>query len=369
MKDEVFVECKEVSIGYNDRSTAAIVVKRDLSLRALSGEMVALIGGNGIGKSTLLKTIAGFQPPLSGELLIHQRSISDFRADELAKEMSFVSTEIIRVANLTVREMVGLGRFPYTNWFGQLGENDQEIIDESIRLTGLSGYENRQINRISDGERQRAMIARSLAQDTRIIVLDEPTAFLDISNKYELVGILHKLAEEHGKCIIFSTHDLNTALSMADRVWLMLGDRVIEGIPEEVAAGGYFESLFPNNPHLFFDPDKEDFRIRRERKGIVQLSAIGSEQMWATKALERLGFEVHLLPLVPSSLRPLVQSPRPLFDSAQGPVSFSHTLSSHLLVSQKENSWLLTNRDKAEEFKTLTDLCRVMKKFTARQLS
>lgn len=356
--EELFVECKGVSIGYKDRSTAAVVVKRDLSLRALSGEMVALIGGNGIGKSTLLKTIAGFQSQLSGELLIHQRSVSDFTSAELAKELSFVSTEIVRVANLTVREIVGLGRFPYTNWFGQLSEKDEEITEEAIRLVGLSGYENRLINRISDGERQRAMIARALAQDTRIMVLDEPTAFLDISNKYEIVRILHKLADEQGKCIIFSTHELNTALSMADRIWLMLDDRVIEGIPEEVAAGGYFESLFPNNTHLFFDPGKEDFRIRREKKGIVQLSATGPEQMWATKALERLGFEVHHVPPSPNPQVP--KSPSPPVSPSPPPVSLFP-----FLVSQKENNWLLINRDKAEEFKTLTDLCRVVKKFTA----
>ena len=117
MKEDIYIQCKEVSIGYRERSTTSVVVKKDISLHALSGEMVALIGGNGIGKSTLLKTIAGFMPPLSGELLVRHRPVSDFSVAELALEMSFVSTEIVRVANLTVREMVGLGRFPYTNWF------------------------------------------------------------------------------------------------------------------------------------------------------------------------------------------------------------------------------------------------------------
>ena len=290
--EEIFVECRGVAIGYQDQSTASVVVKNNLSLKAYGGEMVAVIGQNGIGKSTLLKTIAGFQQPLSGERLIHSKPASAYHSDELAREMSFVSTEIVRVANLTVRELVGLGRFPYTNWFGHLGEEDHRIVAEAIRQVGLLGYEEKPVNRISDGERQRAMIARALAQDTRIIVLDEPTAFLDISNKYEIVRILHRLAEEQGKCIIFSTHDLNTALSMADRIWLMLNELVVEGVPEEVAAQGYFESLFASNLHLFFDAEKGDFRIRKESRGIILLDAFGKEQFYATKALERIGFEV-----------------------------------------------------------------------------
>ncbi len=353
MKEEVFIECKGVSIGYHERSTASVVVKDDLSLRAYSGEMVALIGGNGIGKSTLLKTIAGFQSLLSGELLIHGKPFTDYDSDELAREMSFVSTEIVRVANLTVRELVGLGRFPYTNWFGQLNENDHKIVEEAISQVGLSGYENRLINRISDGERQRAMIARALAQDTKIIVLDEPTAFLDISNKYEIVCILHQLAGEKGKCIIFSTHDLNTALSMADRIWLMLNEKVVEGIPEEVASGGYFESLFSDNPHLFFDPEKSDFSVRKESRGEIYLSATGSELLCATKAFKRLGFDVIGGTSVSGSPSPPVPS------SPNLPVSPS---GSGLRVSQTAAGWILKNREDTLKLASLEELCRALKK-------
>ncbi|MEI6277111.1 MAG: ABC transporter ATP-binding protein [Prolixibacteraceae bacterium] len=335
MNEEIFVECKGVSIGYHERSSASAVVKSDVSLKAFGGEMVGLLGSNGIGKSTLLRTISGFQLPLSGELLIHGRSASDYTPVELAREMSFVSTEIVRVSNLTVREMVGLGRFPYTNWFGQLDGKDHQIINEAIHQVGLSGYENRLINRISDGERQRAMIARALAQDTKIMILDEPTAFLDISNKYEIVRILHKLAEEHGKCIIFSTHELNTALSMADRIWLMLNDRVIDGIPEQVASDGYFEALFSNNPHLFFDSDKCDFRVRKESKGRIRLTATENELSWATKALERLGFDV--ITKDDTSGIPEIQ------------------------VHQLDHGWLLSYSGKLIEIGSLGELCREVK--------
>jgi iron complex transport system ATP-binding protein len=354
MQEDIYIQCKGVSIGYRERSTASTIVKKDISLHALTGEMVALIGGNGIGKSTLLKTIAGFMPPLAGELLVRQRPVTDLSAADLAKEMSFVSTEIVRVANLTVREMVGLGRFPYTNWFGQLTDNDQLIIDKAIHQTGLSGYENRPISRISDGERQRAMIARALAQDTRIMVLDEPTAFLDISNKYEIVRILHNLVSEQGKCIIFSTHDLNTSLTMADRIWLMLEDRVVEGIPEEMVSAGFFESLFPNNQHLRFDPERGDFRIKREIHGVVNLTASGKELIWAKKALERLGFEVISSLPVPLSLSPPVpKSPCPSV-----PKSIS------IDVIQQPQGWNIIYSGILQNVATLQDLCRTIKKIT-----
>lgn len=343
MEQDIFVECKGISIGYQERSNASAVVKSDISLKALKGEMVALIGGNGVGKSTLLKTIAGFQPPLAGELMIHRTPVSDYGSEELARELSFVSTEIVRVAHLTVREMVGLGRYPYTNWFGQLNNQDEEIIDKAIREAGLSGFENRYINRISDGERQRAMIARALAQDTRIMVLDEPTAFLDISNKYEIVRILHQLVDEYGKCIIFSTHDLHTAISMADRIWLMLNEKVVEGIPEEVAEKGYFASLFPNNQHLIFDTAKGDFSIRKENRGVVKLSASGTGLIIATKALERLDFEVVT---DDPSLRP------PVLPSAG------------ITVVQSTNGWMMSHAGITQELKSMEELCRQVKHLT-----
>jgi iron complex transport system ATP-binding protein len=339
------------------------VVKKELSLKALSGEMVALIGENGIGKSTLLKTIAGFQSPLAGALLINNKIASDYSSEELAREMSFVSTGIVRVANLTVREMVGLGRFPFTNWFGTLSAYDHIIIRDAIERVGLSGYEDRLINRISDGERQRAMIARALAQDTPIMVLDEPTAFLDISNKYEIVSILHKLAEEHGKCILFSTHDLNTALTMADRIWLMLNDQVIEGIPEEVAAKGYFEGLFPNNSQLYYDPEKGDFRLRKENRGVVILHASGSELFWATRAMERLGFEVKFYPPSRDDHKGLLQQSSGIPDSRDSGSPDT------LQVSHSTSGWKLKNEDQSLELQTLEELVRVIKKITLRQLS
>ena len=290
-QEKRIIALNNASIGYKGRSGLPKVVKQNISVYALKGELVALIGGNGVGKSTLLRTIAGFQPPMAGEVLMNGKSVDAYRESELALTLSFVSTEIIRVPNLTVFDLVSLGRYPYTNWFGKLGEEDRQIVEESIGAVGLKGYENRAINYISDGERQKAMIARTLAQDTDVIVLDEPTAFLDLSNKYEIVHILHRLAREKGKTVLFSTHDLTTAIAESDRIWLMLDRSVEQGAPEDLILNGSFSSLFKND-QLFFDPEKGDFRIRKHPTRKAYLTGNGIALEWTVKAIERNGYEV-----------------------------------------------------------------------------
>lgn len=292
MSDSKTIKLNQVSVGYRDSRGRERVVKSNISLGAEKGELVALIGGNGIGKSTLLRTLAGFQLPISGDITVSGKSIASYREKELATMLSFVSTKIIRVANLSVFEMVALGRFPHTNWFGKLTEEDRRVVNESIRMVGLDGYQSRPINQISDGERQRAMIARTLAQDTDIIVLDEPTAFLDVPNKYEIVSILHHLAREKNKTIIFSTHDLNIAVSEVDMIWLMLQDDVVQGAPEDLILNGQFPLLFQKSD-LVFDMKKGDFRIKRHPKLTARLTGSGTELLWTQKALERNGLEMN----------------------------------------------------------------------------
>jgi len=291
IQEEKIIELNSATIGYKAKAHSVNVVKAGISVYALKGELVALIGGNGVGKSTLLRTIAGFQPSMGGDVLIRGKQVNTYREKELALIMSFVSTEIIRVPNLSVFDLVSLGRYPHTNWFGKLLDEDRYIVEEAIKSVGLKGYENRMVNYISDGERQKAMIARTLAQNTEVIVLDEPTAFLDLSNKYEIVHILHELASEKGKTILFSTHDLTTAIAESDRMWLMLNDSVEQGSPEDLILNGDFASLFQSE-HLFFDQEKGDFRIRKltRRKAIVNGKGITVD--WTVKALERNGFEV-----------------------------------------------------------------------------
>jgi iron complex transport system ATP-binding protein len=297
-REDKIIALDNATIGYKGKSSSFHIVKSGISAYALKGELVAVIGGNGVGKSTLLKTIAGFQTPVRGEVLIMGKPVNAYPEKELALIMSFVSTEIIRVPNLSVFDLVSLGRYPYTNWFGSLLAEDRRIVEEAIIAVGLQGYENRMVNCISDGERQKAMIAKALAQDTDLIVLDEPTAFLDLSNKYEIVHILHRLASEKGKTILFSTHDLTTAIAESDRIWLMLDESVDQGAPEDLILNGNFDAIF-HNGHLFFDQEKGDFRIRRQMKRKATVTGEGIALNWTIKALERNGFEV-INPALPS---------------------------------------------------------------------
>jgi iron complex transport system ATP-binding protein len=291
MSEGEIISVKNASIGYRRKADIQKVVKEGISFHALKGELVALIGGNGIGKSTLLRTIAGFQPLIGGNIFVQDKAISAYREKDLALILSFVSTEIIKVSNLTVFDLISLGRYPHTNWSGRLTDEDRRIVEKAIEMVGLKGYENKMVNYISDGERQKTMIARTLAQDTDIIVLDEPTAFLDLSNKYEIVHILHRLANEQGKTILFSTHDLTTAIAESDRIWLMLENLVEEGSPEDLILNGSFSSLF-HNDNLFFDKEKGDFRIKKKVKTRAVVSGEGIALNWTVKALERIGFEV-----------------------------------------------------------------------------
>jgi iron complex transport system ATP-binding protein len=290
-QEDKIIELNKAAIGYKGNANSVNVVKSDISVYALKGELVAVIGGNGVGKSTLLKTIAGFQPPVAGEVLIRGAKVSTYHEKDLALILSFVSTEIIRVPNLSVFDLVSLGRYPHTNWFGKLDDEDRSITEQAIKSVGLHGFENRMVNCISDGERQKAMIARTLAQDTDVIILDEPTAFLDLSNRYEIVHILHQLAKEKGKTILFSTHDLTTAIAESDRLWLMLSESVIQGAPEDLILNGSFSGLF-HGGDLVFDQEKGDFRVRKNMKRKAVLSGEGIALGWTIKALGRNGFEV-----------------------------------------------------------------------------
>lgn len=181
-----------------------------------SGELTCLIGSNGIGKSTLLKTLTGFLPKLGGRLLLDGREIDGLTTRERSKLISIVLTYKPDVQNLSVTEMVGMGRMPYTGFWGKLGVEDQTIVAQSIEMVGITKLKDRMIQTLSDGERQKVMIAKALAQQTPIILLDEPTAFLDFRSKVEMLQLLHRLAVETDKVIFLSTHDLELALRLAD---------------------------------------------------------------------------------------------------------------------------------------------------------
>jgi iron complex transport system ATP-binding protein len=245
------IEAINLKVGYNANSHRARQIGPEISFNALEGELVALIGRNGSGKSTLLRTLTKLQPPLSGKVIIGSKELHTLPVEDIAKLVSFVSTEVLRVQNFSVFELVALGRFPYTNWLGRLDISDKQKSNEAIEMVGLTHLSDKNIMEISDGERQRAMIARAIAQDTSIIILDEPTAYLDLLNKYEIVHLLSDLAHIHHKTIIFSTHDLNITLSEADKVLIIDEDHTAFDSPDNLINQGQFDKLFGDK--LFFD--------------------------------------------------------------------------------------------------------------------
>lgn len=206
------ITLEQLSVGYKGFSP----VVTDINVEIKSGELTCLIGSNGIGKSTLLKTLTGFLPKLGGRLLLDGRDVDLLSQHERAKYISIVLTYKTDVQNLSVAEMVGMGRMPYTGFWGKLNADDREIVAEAINMVGINHLKDRMVQTLSDGERQKVMIAKALAQQTPIILLDEPTSFLDFPSKVEMLQLLHRLAKETDKVVFLSTHDLELALRIAD---------------------------------------------------------------------------------------------------------------------------------------------------------
>ena len=224
------ITLSHLSVGYK----VGHAVVSDINLTLQSGKLACLIGENGVGKSTLLKTLTGFLPKLEGSLLLDGKDISEFSQRALARQISIVLTQKPDVQNLTVEEIIGLGRSPYTGFFGKLHANDQQIVDESITAVGIEKLKNRMIQTLSDGERQKVMIAKALAQQTPVIFLDEPTAFLDFSSKVETFQLLQRMAHEMGKLVLLSTHDLELAVRFSDTLLQVNGDGLRTVSNEEV---------------------------------------------------------------------------------------------------------------------------------------
>lgn len=277
-------------IGYTSGKTAKILLA-PLKARAYQGELIAMIGQNGIGKSTLMRTLTGLQMAIDGSIIINGKSIKDYSRMDFARHIGYISTEPVKVSNMKVYDLVALGRFPYTDWLGKLTVADKAIIMDVIEKVGMQSFINNYVAELSDGERQRVMIARVLAQDTDILVMDEPTAFLDIKSKYEIVHLLHDLTKKRGKTIIFSTHDLNIAVSESDKIWLMLRESFKEGAPEDLIIGGALDELFKDSLVRFNQADGS-FTFRNELKGNFNLKGEGIGRLWTEKALNRAGYSI-----------------------------------------------------------------------------
>lgn len=259
MENKIILQTSKISIGYTHKKEKnSIVSGIDLSLE--KGKLIALIGANGIGKSTLLRTITGIQKPLSGTVLLNEKNIHELDALTLAQNLSVVLTEKLPPSNLTVWELIALGRQPYTNWIGTLTDKDISKINEAIELTQIGHLTSKKHYEISDGQLQIVLIARALSQDTPLIILDEPTTHLDLLHKVVLFKLLKKLTQETGKCILFSTHDIDMAIQLSDEMIIMTPETTMQDQPCNLIMKGSFNNLFKDE-HIVFDREKGRFSI------------------------------------------------------------------------------------------------------------
>jgi iron complex transport system ATP-binding protein len=249
-----------LSIGYTTKK-GNVVIASNLNLNLQSGKLISLIGSNGIGKSTLLRTLCGIQNPISGSVLLNNRNIQSYDPLTLAQNLSLVLTEKLPPSNLTVFELIALGRQPYTNWLGKLSEADLENVNQAIKLTQIESLTDNKHYEISDGQLQKVLIARALAQGTPLIILDEPTTHLDLLHKVSVFKLLKKLSQDTNKCILFSTHDIDLAIQLSDEMIVMTENQVVQDQPCNLISKGVFDSLFKDE-NIKFDSEKGRFMIR-----------------------------------------------------------------------------------------------------------
>jgi len=258
-KSNTILSTSNLSIGYKTKKAVAPIAQ-NLNLNLASGKLIALIGGNGIGKSTLLRTITGIQPPLAGNVFLNDKNINTYKPLDLAQNLSLVLTEKLPSSNLSVFELIALGRQPYTNWIGTLSPTDIKKIQEAMQLTQIEHLAQKRHFEISDGQLQKVLIARALAQDTPLIILDEPTTHLDLLHKVSLFKLLKKLTQETQKCILFSTHDIDLAIQLSDEMIIMTPEMVVQDAPCNLISKGSFDTLFKDE-HIVFDAEKGKFVI------------------------------------------------------------------------------------------------------------
>jgi iron complex transport system ATP-binding protein len=276
-----------LSLGYSQQGKRKELL-RDLSFQLYSGELTCLLGPNGVGKSTLIKAILGNLKPWEGRLILDQQELHTYSLEARAKRIAVVLSEPSYPGNLTVGQLVALGRTPHTGWTGKLSTEDRNWVDQALSDTRLTALQDERLGELSDGQRQKAMIARALAQDGKVLVLDEPTAHLDLINRLEIMTLLREISQKKEKAVLVVTHDLDIALETADRFWLMnCGSPLHAGRPEDILLSGKIQDLFPG--------EKYRFELERGKVELVQapnhLSIEGPAAgvYWVKKALQKAG--------------------------------------------------------------------------------
>lgn len=233
------IEIRNLKLGFDSK-----ILMQSGNVDIPQGELIGLIGRNGVGKSTLLRCISGIEQPMSGTILVAGEPVETMSPAQRAKIVSFVATENVRINGLRVKDVVGFGRSPYTDWFGRMCDEDNQMVSHALESVMMQEFREKSIDTLSDGERQRVMIARALAQDTPVVLLDEPTAFLDIPNKYQISQLLSRLAKELNRSILYSTHDLAVAEHFCDKLLIIDNGEFTIDTPQRLKENGTLEKLF-----------------------------------------------------------------------------------------------------------------------------
>ncbi len=284
-----FLAAEQLTVGYRRGRQIHPVAER-LAFDATPGQIIGLLGPNGCGKSTLLRTLAGMQPPLRGRVLLNGHPLTSLNPAQRATQLAVVLTEAPD-ANLTAYDLVATGRYPYTGWLGRMSAEDKQAVRQALQRTDTLGFARRPIGALSDGERQKVMIARAVAQDTPLLILDEPTAHLDVPNRVAVLQLLLRLAHEHQKTVLLSTHALDLALLMADQLWLMHRGQLQAGVPEDLVLRGELGAVF-DSEGVTFDRHTGTFGVSRPAGHLVRLEGASLEGFWTRRALERTGYTV-----------------------------------------------------------------------------
>lgn len=296
MKQPVLVS-HHLCVGYCPKRAERREILSNIHVTLYAGEFVCLLGPNGVGKSTLLRTLARMQKPLGGSVTLDGVDLHRLNQRALARRLSVVLTERVESGIMPTYDLIGMGRYPHTGWNGQLTAHDHTVIRRAIALTRSETLAMRNVMELSDGERQRVMIARALAQEPAVMFLDEPTAFLDAPRRAELTGLLRQLAHDTGLAVLLSTHDIELALRTADRVWLITPDKqLLTGAPEDLVLEGKFAASF-SSPDYIFDATAGGFHVCHPYRRRARVACTGLHGLWAQRALERKAFAVTTDPL------------------------------------------------------------------------
>jgi len=293
MEQKAIISARNVSIGYHGKKHKDLCLYENLTFDLFRGELVCLLGPNGAGKSTLLRTIGCLQPSLSGNFFLDNKNLNEYSERKLSKIMGLVLTDKTSTGGLTVRELVELGRYPYTGFFGQLNTADRMVVEKAMGDVGILHKANNYVSELSDGERQKAMIAKVLSQECPIILLDEPTAFLDIESRTEIVSLLHELAVKQGKTILLSTHDIDMALLLSDRLFLLSKQtKLIHGITEDIILSGILDNFFDNKV-ISFDKESGSFLPQQHTDNQkIHVKTNNKLYKWVESFLNKNGYEI-----------------------------------------------------------------------------